>query len=96
MCRSDIPITSLIRYVAVDRLQLSHFSFPDTKPRVGCLCECPICVTVTVTTHALVTFHVERVCTVQHVIDPRLTSLTRENWVRRAAIATSPAEGKFT
>jgi hypothetical protein len=61
MSRSDIPITCLIRYRAVARLQLSHFCCPDTAPRVGCLCDFPICVIVTVTTFALVTFHTNRV-----------------------------------
>jgi hypothetical protein len=65
MSGSDIPITCLIRYRDVARLQLCHLCCPDTTPRVGCLCDCPICVTVTVSTYALVTFHIERVCTVQ-------------------------------
>jgi hypothetical protein len=30
-----------------------------------CLCDCPICVTMIVTTFALVTFHTNRACTVQ-------------------------------
>jgi hypothetical protein len=73
-----------------------HFPCPDTKPRAGCLGgDCPICVIVIVTTYALVTFHTERVCTVQHVMRPRLKSLTRDNYFRRAAIDKSPAEGKF-
>jgi hypothetical protein len=77
-------------------MALSHFSCPDTTRRAGCLYDSPICVTVTVTTFALDTFHTNRVCTVQHVMGPRLTSLTRDNLVRRAAIATSPVKGKFT
>jgi hypothetical protein len=89
-------MTCSIRYIDVARLQLSHFCCPDTTPRVGCLCDCPICVIVIVTTFALVTFHTDRVCTVQQVMGPRLTSLTRDNLVRRAAIVTSPVEGKFT
>jgi hypothetical protein len=96
MSRSDIPITSLIRYIAFPRLQLSNFCCRDTTPRVGCLCDyLLIRMTVTVTTYALITFHTNRVCTVRHVMGPRLTSLTRDNVVRRAAIATSPAKGKF-
>jgi hypothetical protein len=64
MSRSDIPITCLIRYKTVARLQLSHFcSCPDTTHGVGCLCDCPFCVIVTVITYALVTFHTDRVCT---------------------------------
>jgi hypothetical protein len=56
-----------------------------------------LCVIVNVTTYALVTFHTERVCTVQHVImGPRLTSLTRDNLARRTSIAISHAKGKFT
>jgi hypothetical protein len=92
MSRSDIPITCLIRYTDVARLQLSHFCCPDTTPWLGCLCDCLICVTVTVTTFALVTFHTDLVCTVHQVMGPRLTSLTRDNLVRRATIATSPAK----
>jgi hypothetical protein len=96
MSRSDIPITRLIRYRALARLQLPHFCCPDTTPRAGCLCDCPICVTEIVTTYALVTFHIERVCAVHQVMGPRLASLTRDTLVRRAAIATPPGEGKFT
>jgi hypothetical protein len=55
-----------------------------------------LCVTMAVSTYALVTFHIKRVCKVKHVMGPRLTSLTRDDLVRRAAIATSPAEGNFT
>jgi hypothetical protein len=73
-----------------------HFLCPDTKPRVGCLYECLICVAVNVTTYVLVTFHIERVRTAQQVKGPRLKSLTRDNFFRRAAIANSPAEGKFS
>jgi hypothetical protein len=65
MSRWDIPITYLIRYIDVARLQLSHFYRLDTTPRARCLCDCPLCVTVNVTTCALVTFHTDRVCTVQ-------------------------------
>jgi hypothetical protein len=86
-----MPITSLIRYKVVVGLQLSHICCLDTTPRAGCLCDCPIGVTVTVTTYALVTFHIERACTAQQVMGPLLTALTRDNLVRRAAIATSPA-----
>jgi hypothetical protein len=68
MSRSDIPILCLIRYGVVARLQLSRFFWIDTMPRVGCLPDCPICIIVTVTTYALVTFHIERVYTVQHVM----------------------------
>jgi hypothetical protein len=71
------------------------FCCPDTTPRDGCLCDYPICVIVIVTTYALVTFHIERVCTVQQIMGPRFTSLTRDNLVWRAAIATSPAKGKI-
>jgi hypothetical protein len=93
MSRSDIPITCLIRYKAVaSRLQLSHCCCPDTTSRAACLCDCPICVTVTVIRFAKLTFHTNRVCTVQPVMGPRLTSLTRDNMARRAAIATSPAK----
>jgi hypothetical protein len=97
MSRSDISITNLIRYRVVARLQLSHFFCPDTTPRVGCLCDCPFCVTVTmtVTTCALVTFHTYRVCTVQQDMGPRLTSLTRDNMVRLAAISNSPHEASL-
>jgi hypothetical protein len=35
-----------------------------TMPRVGCLCDCSFCVTVTLTTHAIVIFLNDRVCTV--------------------------------
>jgi hypothetical protein len=68
---------------------------PAGAPGGGCLCDFPICVIVIVTTYVLVTFRIERVCTVQHVMGPRLTSLTRDNLARRAAIATSTAKGKF-
>jgi hypothetical protein len=68
MSRSDKPILSLIRYIVVaTRLQLSHFYCPDTTPRAGCLCGYPICMIVTVSTYALFTFHIERVCTVREV-----------------------------
>jgi hypothetical protein len=97
MSRSDIPVIYSIRYSIVAGLQqLPHLCCPDTTPRAGCLYDCPTCVIVTATTYALVTFHTERVCTVQCVLGTRLTSLTRDNYVRRAAIANSPAEGKFT
>jgi hypothetical protein len=46
MSKSDMPITCLIRYKAVAGLQLSHICYLDTMPRAGCLCDCPICVTV--------------------------------------------------
>jgi hypothetical protein len=47
---------------------------------------------MTVTTYALVTFHIERAYTAQQVMGPRLKSPTRNNFVRRAATANSPAE----
>jgi hypothetical protein len=66
-----------------------------TPPRLGQVaCECPI--SVTITTFALVIFHTELVCSDQQVMGPRLKSLTRDNFVRRAAIDNSPAEGKLT
>jgi hypothetical protein len=81
MSRLDIPITCLIRYRAVARPQLSHFCCPDTTPRVGCLCDCPICVIVTVTTYALVTFrHTKRVCTVQQVMGPASRHSRATTW----------------
>jgi hypothetical protein len=58
-------MTCWIRYRAVARLKLSHFCCADTTPRVGCLCNCPFCVTVTLTTCALVTLNIDCVCTVQ-------------------------------
>jgi hypothetical protein len=92
MSRSDTPILRFIRYKAVARLQLTHFFWP----RVGCLCDCPIYVTVIGTTKALVTFHTKRVYTVQHVVGPRLKLLTCDNFFRRVANDNSPAERKFT
>jgi hypothetical protein len=80
----------LTRYRAVARLQLSHLCCPDTTPRVGCLFDCPFCVIVTLTTYALVSFHNERVCTVQQFMGPRLKSLMRDNFVRRTAIDNFP------
>jgi hypothetical protein len=61
MSRSDIQITCLTRYIVVARLQPSHLCCPDTTPWADCLCECPICVLVNVTTYASVTFQTERV-----------------------------------
>jgi hypothetical protein len=43
-----------------------HFLCPATNLRGGCLSDYRLCVNVTVNTYALVTFHSERVCTVQH------------------------------
>jgi hypothetical protein len=57
--------TVRFRYRVVARPLLSTSFFPDTAPRAGCLCDCPISVTVTVTTYALVAFQAERVLTVQ-------------------------------
>jgi hypothetical protein len=90
MSRSDTPILCLIRYGTVGRLQLTHFFCPDTTPRAGCLCDFPICVTMTVTTHALVTFHTQRVCTIRHVMGPRLKSLTRDSFFGEMRSTTLP------
>jgi hypothetical protein len=89
MFRSDIPIPCLIRYKDVAVLQLSNFLCHDTTPLVGCLCDCPIYVTLIVTTYALVTFHIERVCTVQHA---PLTDLPRKSQPRKVTLTLSCLE----
>jgi hypothetical protein len=60
MSRSDTPIHCLFCATTL------HFFSPDTKPRVGCLCDYPTYVNAIVIMYALVTFHTERVCTVEH------------------------------
>jgi hypothetical protein len=85
----------LIRYRAVARLQLTHFLCPDTTPRVVCLCDCPFCVTVTITTCAFVTFHIESVCTVKHVMGARLKSLTRDNFFGELRSTTLPRKASL-
>jgi hypothetical protein len=92
MSRSDIPITCLTRYRAVARLQLSHFCCPDTTPRDGCLSAVLFCVNRIVSTYALVTFHAELVCTVQHIMGPRLRSLKRDNLFGELRSTTLPRE----
>jgi hypothetical protein len=95
MYRLDKLVHRVIRYRAGTWLQLSTFFVPTPCLRLVVFINV-LCVIVIVTTCALVNFHIERVCTLQQVMGPRLKLLTRDNIFRRAAIHDSPEEGSFS
>jgi hypothetical protein len=90
--KSTLDIGIMSRYKAVARLHLFTSVVPTRGLRLVTFLPI-LCVTVNVTTYALVTFHIERVCTLHYVMGPHLTSLTRDNFLGQAAISDTPTEG---
>jgi hypothetical protein len=64
MSKSDIPITSLFWYIAVARLQLLTLLLSRHHASGWLSLKLSLCVTVTLTTYALVIFLTHRVCMV--------------------------------
>jgi hypothetical protein len=89
-CTFDIGLVS--RCKAVARLQ--HFTsfIPILRLTLFVVVTVLICMSMIVTTYAIVVFHTERACTALHVMGPRLKSLTRDNFLMRAAIYDTPTE----
>jgi hypothetical protein len=87
--KSTLGISIVIRYTAVARLLLFN-SFVPT-PRLALVVYVIVrSVTVTVITYAQVSLHIERVCTLQQVMGPRLEAFTRGSFFGELRFTTRP------